>query len=1237
MASKKKGNKKNQKKHKQQDGEEQPELPQGLEQEQEQEQSQDAEDNLEQLPTPPPEKATAAQLSSLPLSPKTDAHTSPTIEAPFAESAEATPPATPTEFIEETSVTATEPNINPETILNTIPDTEAGTVPESITDIAAEAVPIATPEPILDTILENKPIALPKPAVNIVPGIAPDSLPIPAFNNIPKTILDAPQLNRSSLANEESTIVTEELPKELEIEQDKELEKEPEIESKHLESVLSPESERETEKVTEAPGLQDTVSETPIPNAKETPATSISEPASDTDVSHTAYKSSPVPTPTEIAPKSQRQQSVAEPRFPSPSLPSAKPKTSSPQAYGYPQSASPVHAHSPHYAYSIPYPHPYAPTPIYPNGSLHDPNQAAMAVSVGTHYSPVVHSSNTDRYHSRMASRGSFGRNHPDYPYNMSSHPPKRVSTPTQQRQAENGNSDSLHIEGDTIKLLQRIQNVIPDINRLVTSYRDTQNQLSAHVAQSRQIEEQHERSLMEKEFYIEALQAQIQKAAKENAAEAAKLRNRISELRMELGGLQEQHRDVEDSLEELKKANDELIQARADLEEEISGLQKTMQEEKFNHREEMQRQQELTKDALTAQKEELNGYFQEIKNEDDRLAAEQLQAREQELNEERDNLKANWERQMKELEQSKVDMAADYDNKLKVKQDEIDAKEADLVAKQGELDAKQTELESKQEELNAAKLDLDAKQLELEKRQQELEEKQKEIDAKQEEINGLKSDLESKIADLEAKQRELDEKQAELQAKQSELQSIQEQLEGVKADLEEKKQELEAKEAELVSKQEALDAKQTELDDVREKYAAEVAALQAALEEQKNATKASEDKVAEMTTERQQKEESWQKDREDFEAQLKHKAEELKLVLEEKEVLSLDGKTREEQLQNIVEEMRQTHDNLSKDRERLKKTLHSLGEATDMKIKGDAFFIDCFGDLSRLIVELSKEFFTYIPIEPPAHILAKIPSDIPQFLDNTPASRELRSAYVQHVVSKTLTYRIFQPFLFTLGRRYDKADTFFQMLSIDIRRKSVRREAFWRQQTLKAAYTASDAKQAINVVAAVVVDEIVDHILHFTDPKHLDALVISVRKIVKLAAETWRLARVERELIVATMPSADDNQTANDQWDEFIYDASSSSPKPSESGRTPLLRMLPRIHREPVHEDFLKPEEAEKANQCVYVPGVILYTDSPPVLARKEELSKKSTDVPPLGVESTETTNGAEIHGENLTEKAEA
>jgi hypothetical protein len=267
---------------------------------------------------------------------------------------------------------------------------------------------------------------------------------------------------------------------------------------------------------------------------------------------------------------------------------------------------------------------------------------------------------------------------------------------------------------------------------------------------------------------------------------------------------------------------------------------------------------------------------------------------------------------------------------------------------------------------------------------------------------------------------------------------------------------------------------------------------------------------------------------------------------------------------------------------------------------------LDCFTQLSSLIHNLSKEHFTYLPIDPPKDILSKIPSELPPFLDNTVASRDLRCAYIEHVVSKTITYRVFQPFLFTLGRRYDKADTFFQMLSMDIRRKSVRREAFWRQQTLKAAYTTSDAKQSINVAAAVIVDEIIDHIKHFADPKHLDSLLTGVRKIVKLAAESWRHARVERELVLASFPAPDAESVSNDGWLEYGI-AKEATPNPTtDLTRHVVLRTFPHIWREAAHEDFAS---GERAHSCIYSPGEVLYSDSPVVMARLQELAKKSTE----------------------------
>lgn len=175
----------------------------------------------------------------------------------------------------------------------------------------------------------------------------------------------------------------------------------------------------------------------------------------------------------------------------------------------------------------------------------------------------------------------------------------------------------------------------------------------------------------------------------------------------------------------------------------------------------------------------------------------------------------------------------------------------------------------------------------------------------------------------------------------------------------------------------------------------------------------------------------------------------------------------------------------------------------------------------------------------------------------------------------------------------------------MDIRRKSVRREAFWRQQTLKAAYTTSDAKQSINVVAAVIVDEIIDHIKHFADPKQLDALLTGVRKIVKLAAETWRHARVERELVLAVLPAADAEEVLNEEWEEY---GCGNEGVHGDHARRVLLRTFPRLTREAAHEDFAD-DKAEKASPCVYSNGTVIYADSPVVTARLKELSRRSTD----------------------------
>ncbi len=268
---------------------------------------------------------------------------------------------------------------------------------------------------------------------------------------------------------------------------------------------------------------------------------------------------------------------------------------------------------------------------------------------------------------------------------------------------------------------------------------------------------------------------------------------------------------------------------------------------------------------------------------------------------------------------------------------------------------------------------------------------------------------------------------------------------------------------------------------------------------------------------------------------------------------------------------------------------------------------------LSKQIVDFSEEHFDSLPISPSPEILSKLPTDIPSFAANTVASRSLRVAWIQHTVSNTLCHRVFQPFLFSLGRRYDKADALFQTMSAELRNKSTRKEAVWRQHTLYAAYTASTAKKTTNAAAGAVVEEIVDLLRHLVDPRRLELVYAAVRRIVKTAAETWRYARLEREMITARMPAAGDEGEKVEDWGRHDYGSEFEGlPKVEPRGSCrALLRLLPIISREAVHESF-RTEDEKNDRGCLYSHGIALYSDCAPVLARLHELQPSTTSPTP-------------------------
>lgn len=224
----------------------------------------------------------------------------------------------------------------------------------------------------------------------------------------------------------------------------------------------------------------------------------------------------------------------------------------------------------------------------------------------------------------------------------------------------------------------------------------------------------------------------------------------------------------------------------------------------------------------------------------------------------------------------------------------------------------------------------------------------------------------------------------------------------------------------------------------------------------------------------------------------------------------------------------------------------------------------DAFKHLERQISDLATEHFKDDPRALPEKIKRSMLAGLPPFLSEAESSSHLRMAFVEHTISRIVTQRIFEPFLFVLSGRLRPADALFMEMSHDLKRKSTRREALWRQRTLHAAYTASSAKHSINNIARYIVDDIVDAIKSLVDRTKWEHVSAAVRRIVKTAAETWRYARLESPLIVASM---DSNLIAKAR--------ACGSVEPPNPGQEVLLSLFPIIRREAAyggHENEIKP-----------------------------------------------------------------
>ncbi|KAJ5612632.1 hypothetical protein N7510_005826 [Penicillium lagena] len=396
----------------------------------------------------------------------------------------------------------------------------------------------------------------------------------------------------------------------------------------------------------------------------------------------------------------------------------------------------------------------------------------------------------------------------------------------------DNGAISPPENESEHIELLQRIQSAIPDINRLVHGFKTTYSKLSSREAEIKHIRNQHEQALMHKDFYIEALQAQMRKTANESAAECARLKNTADELHLELEDLYEREKSLSDGLATQQKSNEELSQSNLGLEAQITKLNILIQETQHAHEKEMEKQQRERDEALATQKQELTELFEEIKNEDEKTAAEALETREKELFDQHATNRGEWEKEK-----------AQITSLLEFERNNMESTNAELTAKIAECESKKTELEATLAELKTTRREL--------------------------------------TAELAAKQKELEETNV---TKTRDLEALHQGHAG-------------------------------ELESLRQSHEEDLAA----------AAEEMEDHITSLKINFREQEQQWAEERAVLETLLSEKDREVSSIEREKEKVEM--------------EMRSTIDHLDKDCDRLRKTLHGLGEATDLKnTKGDQF-----------------------------------------------------------------------------------------------------------------------------------------------------------------------------------------------------------------------------------------------------------------------------------------------------------
>lgn len=185
-------------------------------------------------------------------------------------------------------------------------------------------------------------------------------------------------------------------------------------------------------------------------------------------------------------------------------------------------------------------------------------------------------------------------------------------------------------VEGEDDAVLKRIQNAIPDLNLLLTRYRQTSGQLGERDIILRQTEAEKTRVLQQKDVDIQRLTKDMHSSLQKNADENRRHGEEKDKLRLEIGNMTEKHHELQESLQAEKnerEATEKALHAsRADHTRLVSFSQEEKASMARDHEEWMTKEQRKSalKDEEFAMKEKeyIDHQQRQARELDDRLKA---------------------------------------------------------------------------------------------------------------------------------------------------------------------------------------------------------------------------------------------------------------------------------------------------------------------------------------------------------------------------------------------------------------------------------------------------------------------------------------------------------------------------------------------------------------------------------------------------------------------------------------